>query len=178
LRGGGRVSWRHTDSGGGSSHGECARRCRLLYVTASGHSTHAIGYQIQPAAESPDTAKYGHRLRRLGIYLLRTSAYAQLANAGRPTFDVSDVARHLGNPEITIALGLRQRELDLMNDLRVLRMAISSLLGGLPDNPWGSVEALAVSLSRSHPYAATLLGQTLLASGDSLEYTVLTPPPL
>jgi hypothetical protein len=125
-----------------------------------------------------DTAKYGHRLRRLGIYLLRTSAYAQLASAGRPTFDVSDVARHLGNPEITMALGLRQRELDLMNDLRVLRMAISSLLGGLPENPWGSVEALAVSLSRSHPYAANLLGQTLLASGDSLEYTVLTPPPL
>ncbi len=28
-------------------------RCRLLYVTAGSHSTHAIGYQIQPAAESP-----------------------------------------------------------------------------------------------------------------------------
>jgi Nucleotidyltransferase domain len=125
-----------------------------------------------------DTMKYHDRLRQLGIYLVRTALYARMAEAKRPTFDALQAARRIPGGVVTSALEIRHRAPDMANDLRLLRLALADLLGSLPDNPWGSVEALAVGISRSNSYAASLLTQSLFASQPGLEYTVLTPPPL
>lgn len=125
-----------------------------------------------------DTAKYGDKLRHLGIYLLRTTLYARLAERGQPTFDLLEAANQLGNKHVESALQLRRKQAEPSDDLAILRQALQELLGPLPDNPWQSVEALAVGLSRNTPYAAALLAQTLFCDETGLEYTALTPPPL
>lgn len=125
-----------------------------------------------------DTGEYGGRLRQLGVYLLRTALYARLAEAGIPTFDLAEAAKLYPSARVATALALRYKEPVVANDLEVLRRALEVLLGSLPGNPWGSVEALAVGLSRSRPHVASLLGQVLFATSGGLEYTALTPSPL
>jgi predicted nucleotidyltransferase len=127
--------------------------------------------------EVADSRKYEKRLRQLGIYLLRTALYARLAQVGKPTFDATRAAEHFAIAEVENALGLRHKQ-EMPTDLRLLRKALGTLLGTPPDNPWNSVEALAVAIAKRHPYAANLLAQTLFSSNVGLEYTALTPPPL
>jgi hypothetical protein len=125
-----------------------------------------------------DTHRYWAKLRQLGLYVLRTAVYAKAAEAGAPQFDTNLAAVAVGIPEVQTALGIRFDTPDTFNDLTTLRQAIQILLGPIPRNESNSIEALAVSLSDGHSYAASLLAQTLIASSAGLEYTALTPPPL
>ncbi|HET8661547.1 MAG TPA: nucleotidyltransferase domain-containing protein [Micromonosporaceae bacterium] len=124
-----------------------------------------------------DTDRYRPRLRRLGLYLLRTAVYATLAERGDPVFDTEQAGRRLGRAPAVEALRRRLAGVQ-PDDLAVLLAGISSVVGSPPENRWGSVEALAVAYAHTFPYASALLAQLIAGDFHGIEYTALSPPPL
>jgi hypothetical protein len=124
-----------------------------------------------------DTTLYEKSLRRLGIYLVRTAAYATLAARKTPTFDTDRAMKLLGRREVTQAANLRLTSVG-KGDLHLILKALRVLLGDIPENRYESVEALAVAYADVRPYASALLTQVLLGESHGIEYTALTPPPL
>lgn len=155
----------------------------------------ALASYVQPSSYAPlfrelrvaaqalwpvqDSDKYRLGLKRLGTYILRTAVYAILAERGTPIFDTGRAAKALGQPVVANALLLRLRpNIAGPDDLRLLLDAISVVAGAVPRNCLGSVEALAISVSESYPYAASLLAQAMVGGVGNMEYTVLSLPPL
>jgi len=135
----------------------------------------AAASALEPVA---DSGNYMGKLRRLGFYILRTALYARTAELGTPVFDVDRAARVLEIPGLDRLLR-RRHEDPMPGDIQELFAYLNVLLGKIPENRWNSVEALSVALTGVHPYAASLLAQTLLLEdNDGFEYTALTPPPL
>jgi predicted nucleotidyltransferase len=127
--------------------------------------------------KTSDSHKYFLALRRLGIYLLRTAAYARLAEHGTPTFDSVEAANVIGDPDVARALSLRLEKTG-EEDLDILVTGIGRLVGSPAENTFGSVESLAVAYSDQYPYASALLAQLIAGDSHGIEYTALTPPPL
>jgi hypothetical protein len=136
----------------------------------------AVSAALLPATDSTD---YAERLRGLGMFALRTAIYARLADLGCPTFDLRAAAAQISDHRVSAAVVIRRLRPGPA-DLRLLHDALGALLGPLPANPYGSVEALAVMLSGPNPYAAALLAHALSRPSDAgeLDYTAIPPPPL
>jgi hypothetical protein len=114
----------------------------------------------------------------MGVYILRTAIYAHFASLGEPVFDVQTAAGIISDADICQALDLRYKRTADHGDLQIVHRALRVMLRSELSNKWGSPEALAVSLSYTHPYATSLLTQVLLDSDAELNYTALAPPPL
>ena len=126
-------------------------------------------------SEVLDTQKYQPRLLKLGIYLLRTAVYAKLAELGRPIFDIERACETLGDPILLEALDLRRSEDPLPGSLKLLREAVARIVGTVPSNPYGSVEALALELSAHSNLAAQLVSQVLATHSEVIDYANLAP---
>jgi hypothetical protein len=123
-------------------------------------------------------ARLADRLRNLGVYLIRTGVYAQVAGAQRPIFDMQAATDFLGLPEVLQILSRSGSAPTDREDLHRLAYALSLVIGPIAETRHHSVEGLAVDLSDTRPYAAALLAQVLVGTAQGVDYTALTPPPL
>jgi Nucleotidyltransferase domain len=156
------------------------RRCLDAYVQPSDYQSLIRELGVAAAAldtTASDIDRYLPALGRLGIFLLRTVAYARCAERGQPTFDLGEVVRVLADPDLGKVLDLR-RSLQAIGraDLHLLHAALARYFPGLSRNAYGSVEAFAVAVSGNR-YAEVLLSN-VLAGHAVIEYTTLALPPL
>jgi len=108
-------------------------------------------------------------LFRAGVFILRTALYARCAAAGRPTFAMAEVARHVGDPRVESVSALKHRTEIGPDEIALIRGLVERYLGLEVRNPYGTLEALAVSLYRRHPLAASLAVR-VLAGDQELDY--------
>ena len=150
------------------------------YVAPSSYEPLLV--ELRAAAQAlefqPGQEQYQDKLLRMGVYILRTAIYAHFAGLGAPVFDVPTAAAIINDMDICQALNLRYKQTADHGDLQILHRALKVMLRSELHNEWGSPEALAVALSHTRPYAASLLTQVLLDGDVGLDYTVLAPPPL
>ncbi|MBE1548969.1 hypothetical protein GGC64_002993 [Mycobacterium sp. OAS707] len=92
-----------------------------------------------------DLPKYLRGLLREARYLLRSSLYAQAIAAGHPCFSVREIAVRHDDPSLVSLLASRHVEPPQVADLRECLIRLEQILGELPSNPHGSLEALIVN---------------------------------
>ncbi|UXA11584.1 nucleotidyltransferase domain-containing protein [Mycobacterium sp. SMC-8] len=92
-----------------------------------------------------DLPKYLAGLLREARYLLRSSLYAGAIAAGDPCFSVREIAVRHNDPSLVQLLASRHVGPPEAADLRECLIRLESLLGELPLNPHGSLEALIVN---------------------------------
>lgn len=111
-------------------------------------------------------------LAAAAVFVLRSVAYLRCYERGAPAFAAARVAAVLGDSDLGAFLSrLREPRRDPVEVLRTARSLIERHLGGPPINPFGSLEALAVSCHRQFPLASTLALR--VATGRRpLHYTV------
>jgi hypothetical protein len=116
---------------------------------------------------------------RLALYLVRTVAIVQvLERRGSPTFAIPALAQYLGRPDLADLFAGRDNPANLDGQrLAAARSALWSLLGGPVDLADGSLEALAVNLSETHPLVSRMAVR-LLSGADTLGYGDLLLDPM
>ncbi|VBA43603.1 hypothetical protein LAUMK13_04598 [Mycobacterium innocens] len=102
---------------------------------------------MSPVFGSPesDLPKYLAGLLREARYLLRSSLYAQAIAVDEPCFSVRELAIRHSDPALVDLLASRHSGSPLREDYDECLKRLESILGRLPENPHGSLEALIVN---------------------------------
>jgi hypothetical protein len=121
-----------------------------------------------------DLEKYLPGLVQLARYLLRTATYARALAQGEPCFSLVELAERFGQPELPVILSSHasiypQPTAAVFGDL-LARLA--DIVGPLPVNPYGSLQALIVALWATERDVATL-ATLALGADESLPYAEL-----
>lgn len=122
--------------------------------------------------------RYANRLIRTARYLLRTTVYARAIAAGGKSFSVEIATSEAGVPHL---YRMFARDLALASSWATFneyRVAIRELLGPLMNNPYLSLEALAVNAWDLDRQLASLAIQTMMEKSGEIEYTSLPSPVL
>lgn len=121
---------------------------------------------------SRDRLRYLTGLTQVARYLLRTATYAIALQKGAPCFSVEELARRFRQPELATLLSSHpgvypQPTLDVLADLS---RRLTSAVGPLPANPYGSLQALIVATSTADPDVSHL-ATFALGTDESLPYS-------
>lgn len=92
-----------------------------------------------------DLPKYLPGLLREARYLLRSCLYARAIAEGSPCFSVREIAQRNADPPLASLLASRQITEPSVEDLTECISRLEVILGPLPMNPHGSLEALVVN---------------------------------
>jgi len=92
-----------------------------------------------------DLPKYLSGLLREARYLLRSSLYVQAIAASDPCFSVRELAARHDDPSLVSLLASRHSGPPQVADLRECLVRLEHIIGELPSNPHGSLEALIVN---------------------------------
>jgi len=133
----------------------------------------AASAALDPSAEDFD--RYAPGLGRLGNYLLRTAVYIRSIERGETSFNLASMEWVSSDPSLVQALALRRNTVFSSDDIKILRRELGRLLPRLQENPYRSVEALAVASSDRRELAA--LFTPVLQDAEGVEYSALTLPP-
>jgi hypothetical protein len=128
-------------------------------------------------APTDEAVAYGHQLRRLGLFLLRTAVYASAQESRLTTFDIDVIAHHVAPPPVRDILRRRHDETRVHTALWQLKMGIEMFLDAPQVCRRVSLEELALRLSDRHPYAAALVS-CVMSGADELDYSTLPLPPI
>ena len=96
-----------------------------------------------------DRLRYLHGLTQVARYLLRTATYALALQEGEPCFSVDELARRFHQPELAMLLSSHPEVYPrpTLGVLADLTNRLTSAVGPLPTNPYGSLHALIVATS-------------------------------
>ncbi len=125
----------------------------------------AAACAILDSAEVQDGSRL-ESLTNVVVFLLRTTLYLRCLELSRPCFGAICVADVLHDKRIVTAL---RRDKPTAHRLTMLTNLLRDYLGELPKNPFGTLEALAVSYYRRYPMASELAMRVLGA--DRIDYT-------
>lgn len=84
-------------------------------------------------------------LVRQAKYLLRSALYGAAIRDGDPCFSLRELARRHNDPQLAHVLASRPPSEANENELDDLRIRLANVLGELPRNPHGSLDALIVN---------------------------------
>lgn len=102
-------------------------------------------------ANPDDRSRSLKGLVRQARYLLRSAMYGLAIREGEPCFSVRELAERHHDPQLVGLLASRPPADATPSELDTLCERLSSLLGQLPDNPHGSLDALIVNEWNSDP---------------------------
>lgn len=111
-----------------------------------------------------DLPKYLPGLLREARYLLRSCLYGQAIAEDRPCFSIRELAQRHGDPSLANLLASRSMGEATELDLRECLFRLARIIGELPANPHGSLEALIVN---EWGRDEELVSMALLALGGS-----------
>lgn len=92
-----------------------------------------------------DLPMYLEGTLRHARYLLRSCLYAQAIEQGDPCFSVREIARRVGDPELTEILASRRRKAATPAELGDCLERLRKLVGDFPESVHGSLEATVVN---------------------------------
>lgn len=115
-------------------------------------------------AQEFDLPKYLPGLLREARYLLRSCLYASAITAGEPCFSVRELAVRHGDPRLVELLASRPLGAATLSQLSECCSRLEAMLGPLPPNRHGSLEALIVN---EWSTGGDLLAMALMALGGS-----------
>jgi hypothetical protein len=96
-------------------------------------------------------------LTHAAVFVLRSVLYLRCFERGRPAFGAREVAEVLGDEDVRLFLDrVRARGDESTPLLGLARVLLARYLGAPPVNPFGTLEALAVSCHRAFPLASDL----------------------
>lgn len=121
---------------------------------------------------SDDRLRYLPGLAQVARYLLRTATYALALKDGDPCFSVEELATRFRQPELATLLSSHpgvypQPTLEVLADLT---SRLTSAVGPLPPNLYGSLHALIVATSMTDPDVSHL-ATFALGEDESLPYS-------
>ncbi|WP_171468404.1 nucleotidyltransferase domain-containing protein [Cellulosimicrobium sp. 72-3] len=96
-------------------------------------------------AQERDLPKYLPGLLREAKYLLRSCLYAEAIAADRACFSVREIASRYNDPRLAGLLASRPAGFDARSDLEECCARLERIIGPLPNNRHGSLEALIVN---------------------------------
>ena len=116
-------------------------------------------------------------LCRLGVYLLRTTLYIQAKQRAMDTFDLPTIINAIGDQFLQATMETRRLpDARLTQEhLAALRYQLSGRLMTPLNNPYGSLEALAI-MSVDNTRVSPLLGSILMGN-KTVNYSALSFPP-
>jgi hypothetical protein len=158
------------------SHG-VFKRCLDAYSPPKNYRTMRADIQVAGLALDPSKAdpQFLQGTCRLGIYLLRTTLYVEAIEKGILTFDIERILDDIGDIELTRALDLRYLKRYGPDELDLLHTQLSKRLSVPLENPFPSLEALAVA-STGNPRVCPFF-ENLLVGQEEVDYAILTFPP-
>jgi hypothetical protein len=117
-----------------------------------------------------DLPKYLTGLLREARYLLRSCLYARAIAEGSPCFSVREIAQRNADPPLASLLASRQTTEPSFEDLTECISRLETILGPLPMNPHGSLEALVVNEWQSGGDLLSMAFMALGISGSDSDY--------
>jgi Nucleotidyltransferase domain len=118
-----------------------------------------------------DLPKYLTGLLREARYLLRSCLYACAIAEGSPCFSVREIAKRNADPQLASLLASRQQTTEpSVDDLSECISRLEAILGPLPTNPHGSLEALVVNEWQNGGDLLSMGFMALGATGGDSDY--------
>jgi len=117
-----------------------------------------------------DLPKYLPGLLREARYLLRSCLYARAIAEGNPCFSVREIAQRNADPPLALLLASRHTAEPSVEDLTECISRLEVILGPLPMNPHGSLEALIVNEWHNDGDLLSMAFMALGATGDDSDY--------
>jgi hypothetical protein len=136
------------------SVGELARILSTFSPAASDDLLRRVrGFGVILDVTSGDRLRYLPGLAQVARYLLRTATYALALQDGDPCFSVEELAVRFHQPELATLLSSHpgvypEPTLEVLADLTG---RLTSVVGPLPANPYGSLHALIVATAVTDP---------------------------
>jgi len=118
-----------------------------------------------------DYTQRWHQLNELGVFILRSALYSQLAAQGRPTFAMQRVAELFQDKKILSAYRLKNAEVSDWKLFLVLRQLIKKYLQLEIHNPFGSFEALLLDSSNHSDFVKALALRLVKGCSGENSYT-------
>lgn len=111
----------------------------------------------------------------LALFLLRTTLYAEFAEAGKPMFSLSAIERVISRDDLSLALTIKNGTGASWRPFVAAKKLIEEKLGSTVRNEHGSIEALMTNVGYADP-AVIGFGLKLLGREDpTLGYHFWTP---
>lgn len=125
-------------------------------------------------ASAADLELYLPGLVQLARYLLRTATYALALAQGAPCFSLPELATRFEQPELPVILSSHASIYPTPTRVvfENLVRRLENVVGPLPANPYGSLQALIVALWATEPDIATF-ATLALGTDESLPYSDL-----
>jgi hypothetical protein len=117
-----------------------------------------------------DVPKYLAGLLREARYLLRSCLYARAIAGGDPCFSVREIAQRSADPQLASLLASRQTSEPSFEKLTECISRLEVILGPLPMNPHGSLEALVVNEWENGGDLLSMAFMALGTTGDDGDY--------
>ena len=117
-----------------------------------------------------DLPKYLPGLLREARYLLRSCLYACAIADGHPCFSVREIAQRNADPSLAPLLASRHTAEPSVDDLIECISRLEAILGKLPINPHGSLEALVVNEWQNGGDLLSMAFMALGTTGDDSDY--------
>ena len=117
-----------------------------------------------------DLPKYLPGLLREARYLLRSCLYARAIAEGKPCFSVREIAQRNADPPLASLLSSRHTTEPSVAELTECISRLEVILGQLPKNAHGSLEALIVNEWTNGGDLLSMAFMALGATGDDSDY--------
>jgi predicted nucleotidyltransferase len=126
----------------------------------------------------PEFDRHSAGLRRVCRFLLRTAVYATAIDAGAATFSTEHASAHIDPTGKTYSVleNLKAERPNSWVDFDEARMYLKQLIGSLSENPYQSLEALAVRTEETNRGLSSLALHIISDAAGELDYANVRMP--
>lgn len=126
-------------------------------------------------ASEPAYNDHWMQYNQLLVFILRSTIYADFAEAGVPTFSLSVICADLADDELNEALKLKSAAVPQYSNFQRAQKAVRKYLKASTANPYGTTEALITNLTTSNPWILKFGLGLLGREAEGFGYDLPTP---